>query len=227
MHDPMTVAFEVPLPILRRSTMPDRGGRRWGVTVSRRTNPENLGERTYSWWRPRGYAVVLAGHQYRWRTAAVIWHVEPDGRDSGEVCRHYRRQSDGTTKVLRSWRWHVHHWRIQLPVVQELRRTLLTRCAWCMGPSWKGARVNVSHDWDRDPTPWWRGEPGLYHSDCSSAARSARSCTCDSPVLNRDTWGTCARCGLGYGHGRTPEQTAALRRLKQVPRGQRPASVSP
>src|SRR4051812_42110753 len=114
MHDPMVVAHEVPSPIPHRESWLDRHlrGRRWGFVRSRRTNPENLGEPTYSWWRPCGYTLALAGRAYGLGTLATIWHVEPDGHDSGEVCKHWRRFPDGTTEVTRAWRWHVHHWRI-------------------------------------------------------------------------------------------------------------------
>lgn len=228
MHDPDVVAFDIPAPFLRRRGLPSApNDPRWGVRIHRRTNPENLGERVYRWWRPRGYRLFLAGQEYRAATLATIWHCEPGGRDSGEVCKHYRRdqQPDGTwsTTVLRAWRWHVHHWRVQIGPLQQLRRRVLTRCAWCAGRSRKGDAVNVSAGWDREAGPWWRGERGLYHSECLAASTAHRSCTCDAPVLDHDTWGTCARCNLRFGHGRTDAQTVRLRQLKQCGAGERPS----
>ncbi len=227
MHDPMAVAFDVPAPTLRRSGLrAHRNDPRWGVRVRRRTNPENLGERTYRWWRPRGYRLFLHGQEYRVGTLATVWHVEPGGRDSGQVCPHYRRQqqADGTwtTTRLHGWRWHVHHWRIQVPALQELRRRLLTRCEWCSGPSRKRDRVNVSHQWDRGPSPWWRGDRGLYHHDCSSATTAARACTCTDPIPENDGYGSCARCSRFLAYGRTERQRQIHLVLQSVPAGQRP-----
>lgn len=222
MHDPMTVAFDVPGPVPRRKIWTPKGGPRWGVGISRRTNPENLGERTYPWWRPRGYTLHLAGRAYELRTLVTVWHVEPDGRDSGEVCSRWRRHPDGTAMVSHAWRWHVHHWRIQVPALQAARRWLLTRCEWCGGPSRRGRRVNVSHQWDREPGPWWRGDRGLFHTECSSAEHAARTCVCDEPVLEHRGWGRCARCSLFRGYGLTDAQRAGVAVMQRCPRGQSP-----
>ncbi len=192
MHDPLTVAFEIRRPWPKRQRH----------ALSRLT-PR---------WSFQGCFWTLAGriHLY-WPGIVTVWHVEPDGRDSGEVC-----------KRTGSWRWHVHHWRIQIIPLQDLRRWLLTRCAWCGGPSRKRSRVNVSHSWDGPRGPWWRGAPGLFHTDCSSAERAARSCTCESPILDHDGWGRCARCNLGYSYGRKDNHRAVMRLLKTLPAGQRP-----
>ncbi len=90
---------------------------------------------------------------YYWPSLITIWHAEPGGRDAFEVCK---RSSH--------WRWHLHHWKIQIRPLQNLRRRLLTSCAEC---GRKGS-PNISHQWDRERSPWWRGERGLYHRECSS-----------------------------------------------------------
>ena len=41
---------------------------------------------------------------------------------------------------------------------------------------------------------WWKGEPGLFHHDCSSAKRARHGCSCEHPATT-DRWGECARCG--------------------------------
>jgi len=155
----------------------------------------------------------------------VAWHREPHGRDSGEVCKHYIRhqEPDGSWKgrPVSAWKWHVHHYRIQVPPLQGLRRSLLTRCAWCGGRSVKGNPVNVSHQWDGPRGHWWRGEPGLYHCDCSSVARARIGCSCKNP-LTTDRWGECARCGERL-YDRSDRQREANRILiEDVPAGTPP-----
>lgn len=227
MHDPLVVAFDIHMPIPRRSSLSTVGStHRWGIRARRRTNPEHLGHRVYPWWRPAGYRVYLSGHEYHLRRLATVWHVEPDGRDSGEVCKHYRReqQPDGTwsTTVLNGWRWHIHHWRIQIPALQALRRRLLTRCAWCGGRSTKTNPVNISHQWDSPKTPWWRGDTHLFHQACSSVHTAHRTCTCEDPILDHDNYGTCARCNLFRAFGRTARTTKVHQLYKRCPAGQAP-----
>jgi hypothetical protein len=180
MHDPMVVAFEIRRP--------------W---PSRHSHP--IGKAR---WRFKGSFWTLAGHAFYWPSVITVWHVEPLGRDSGTVCKHYRREQlpDGTWKatILRGWRWHIHHWHIQVSPYQAARRWLLTRCEWCGGKSRKRDRANVSHSWHHEKTRWWRGEAGLFHHDCSSVATAHRTCVCLEPIFEHDlggvAYGTCARC---------------------------------
>lgn len=150
---------------------------------------------------PRFGFVTFAGRRFYFPGIITVWHHEPGGKDSGEVCKHWRTNRDGKRVPDRSWRWHVHHWHIQVRPLQALRRWALTRCAWCGGPSRKGDAVNVSHSWDGPRGRWWQGEPGLYHHWCSSAKTAWNTCTCDQPDLGshlsgqpRD-YGPCTRCG--------------------------------
>lgn len=145
-----------------------------------------------------------------WPSLVTVWHREPGGHDSGTVCKWDTR-----------WRFHVHHWRIQVPPLQELRRRLLTRCAWCGGRHRKGDAVNVSHSWDGPRGRWWQGEPGLYHGDCSAVASAHATCVCESPVLEHDGYGQCARCGKSRSFGTTEERLTRARELAVIPEGSR------
>jgi hypothetical protein len=158
---------------------------------------------------------------WHWPAIVTVWHREPGGRDSGEVCRHYRRLPDGTTRTLRGWRLHAHHWRVQIPPAQALRRRLLTRCAWCHSRDRKGDPVNFSHSWDGPRGRWWQGEPGLYHGDCSAISIAQATCICDDPVLEHDTYGKCARCMKSRSFGMTAEGLARARELAAIPAGGR------
>jgi hypothetical protein len=70
-------------------------------------------------------------------------------------------------------RWHVHHWHVQIPPIQDLRRWLFSRCSHC-GGGFKYGESPVSHQWDSDGPRWFRSERSVYHSACSSAAVPSR-----------------------------------------------------
>lgn len=163
---------------------------------------------------------VRWGTGRRWYFPAIVtvWHVEPGGHDSGEVCRHYDHV---TNKARGGWRWHVHHWRLQIHPLRELRRRLLTRCSWCGGRSTRRDAVDTSHSWDGPRGRWWQGEPGLYHTDCSGVARAHLSCACADPLLPHDGYGTCVMCGKSYSWGRPPSQLPIIRSLQTIPAGTR------
>ena len=204
MHDPMTVAFEICRPWPRRSD--------YGLSSPR--------------WRFRGRFWQIAGRRYYWPSLITVWHVEPGGHNSGEICKHYRRVQAGDGKpeirFLRGWRWHVHHWRVQVRPLQNLRRWAPTRCTWCHGPSRKGDLVNHSHGWDGPRGRWWQGEPGLYHSDCSTVAAAHHVCLCETPATRDGRWGTCQRCGRFAPAGQTRERKDQAAMLTTVRAGTRP-----
>lgn len=245
MHDPMVVAFDIRRPWPERSKHHDAkpGKPRWQMRLHHvcgswcgDNRAQHEASNPFPWWRPGSYSVfwTVAGRGWYWPSLITIWHVEPGGHDSGEVCKHQERvqRPDGTWKYeLRSgWRWHVHHWRIQVPPLQHLRRRMLTRCEWCGGRSRKGDAVNVSNGGDRERGPWWRGERHLMHVDCSAIQRAHRVCLCVAPLCgNEDSkgepYGLCARCG----HHRPFQPTAALldrlRLLAAIPTGKRDRAV--
>lgn len=244
MHDPMVVAFTIRRPWPQRSTLHDAKPcqPRWSIrhhhtcgdhcadqAKHRTSNP-------FPWWRARSYSVfwTIAGRGWYFPDLITIWHVEPGGHDSGEVCPHYQRtrQPDGTyrSRVLHGWRWHVHHWRVQVGPLQHLRRRLLTRCTWCQGRSRKRDAVNVSNGGGRERTPWWRGERGLFHMDCSSVARAHRTCLCADPVCpgadsSGQPYGYCARCGRHRSFRATPAALDRMRLLASIPAGRRAPAV--
>ena len=165
MHDPMTVAFSIRRPWPGRPR-PVKSGPRWRFRFHHRPwwDPSDW----YSHWR-------IAGREVYFPSLLTVWHVEPGGADSGDVCPQYVRwQDEGGKwhgKGLNGWKWHVHHWRLQVHPLQYWRRRLLTRCEEC---GRKGS-PNHSHQWDRERGPWWKGERGLYHPECSSLVLARRT----------------------------------------------------
>lgn len=156
----------------------------------------------------------IGSHRY-WPAMVTVWHVEPGGHNSGAVCRR-----------TGAWKWHVHHYRVQVRPLQHLRRWALTRCAWCGGGSRKGDRVNISSSWNGVRSPWWRGEKELRHHDCSTVWHAHRKCLCDDPLLDGDGFGQCAFCGKYRAWGQSV--TEADRLLAALPgRGRIPAELQP
>lgn len=232
MHDPLVVAFTIRRPWPQRDRYRDaKDGRpRWEFRYSWAT------WRTF--WKPSTYKAfwTVAGIGFYWPSIITIWHVEPKGRDSGEVCRHVRREQlpDGTWKVtaLHGWKWHVHHWKIQVIPLQQFRRWLLTRCEWCGGRSRKGDYVNCSMSWDGQRSPWWRGERGLFHADCSSIQQAHRTCVCLDPIFDTELagvgYGTCLRCEKRRAWRKAGQDDGirATRILAAVPSGKRSRSAT-
>jgi hypothetical protein len=204
MHDPMTVAFEIrspwPRPAAWRTEQAARTGVRWSIG---------------------GAFWVLAGQGLYFPSLITVWHREPGNRDALTVCGGRVQQSDGTWRRTRGWRWHVHHWKIQIRPLQALRRRLLTRCTWCGGRSVKGDQVNVSHQWNRARGHWWEGERGLFHMDCSAIQTAHSTCVCDKPLLDEVTYGRCSRCTKHRSYGTTPGRLARVRVLAAIPEGRR------
>lgn len=211
MHDPDVVAFEIRRPWPRFEKWPAArpGEPRWSVGRLRHKcfegcagAPHPAGYNPHPWWRLRSYSPfwTLAGKRVFFPALITVWHREPGGHDSGEVCKHHIKNLDGTWRRSRAWRLHLHHWRIQVLPLQHLRRKLLTRCQWCGGRSTRGNYVNISHSWDGPRGRWWQGEPGLYHYGCSMGFSQSRNCTCDDPNIegHNGAYGTCVRCGKHY-----------------------------
>lgn len=197
MKDPLTVAFETRRP--------------WPTIEPWKTKQAaRVGTR----WQVSGAFWVLAGRGFYFPPLVTVWHRDPSGYDS-TTCKTYPG---------RSWRFHVHHWRLQVHPLQHWRRRLLTRCTWCGGRSVKGDCVNVSHSWDGPRARWWQGEKGLFHRDCSSVERAHSTCVCGSPVLDGRSYGQCAACGRFRPLGVTDANLAHARELQQIPLGGRSIS---
>lgn len=191
MHDPLTVAFEIRRPWPK----PDK----WKTEHSARTR---------SRWQFNGAFWVVAGHGLYWPCLITVWHRDPSGYDD-TTCRGTR------------WQWHVHHWKIQVAPLQHLRRRLLTRCTWCGGHSRKGDAVNISHQWDGPRGRWWQGEKGLFHRDCSLIKTAHATCVCELPVLDHESYGTCARCTRHRSFGQSAKWLTRARELTAIPQGER------
>jgi hypothetical protein len=127
---------------------------------------------------------------------ADIWHYDPRGADSGTVCGRIPRR--GAARLFWGAR-HVRHLRVSFPLLVEVRRRLVDRCAHCRGRSTRRDPVNHRLGWDAVlRAHWWSSSSDVYHSRCAMFARSAVSCTCEEPLLlggdAQAHYGRCALC---------------------------------
>lgn len=158
MHDPSVVVFDVHVPIPRRDRWRDarEGEKRWTPGRFRRTNPENLGQPVYPWFHLSGWHPQIAGRAFSWVTFATVWHEEPNGADSGTVCK----GMGGTELTWHNvkWAWkHRKHLNIQIRPYLRVKHWVFDRCEDCGRRFfWKGdARIGTG--WDA---------PGVLHSSC-------------------------------------------------------------
>lgn len=174
MHDPNVVAFEIRRPWPTRSGMPAKPGQpRW-----RARYPGATWWRPWAGWRPFW---TIAGRSYYWPPLVTVWHREPGGRDSLTVCG---RGSDGQRAAGRRWRWHIHHWRIQIRPLQRLRRWLFERCELC-GHRYPYGYAPVAHQWNQPAGRWWRVQRRAYHHECSSLVHVRRQLADTEDVVRR------------------------------------------
>lgn len=179
MHDPKVVAWEIVLPIPRRGYFHNDARKpddyRWGTRRRTRTNPENLGEPVYPWYRLKAWKPFrIAGRALRLWPVGTIWHNEPGGKDALTVCRNRITNDDGEfVRFTTGWRWHIHHWSFQWFFEQRLRRFLFERCKEC-GRRYPWGYAPVSHSWGEPKSRWFKVEGRAYHHECS-ALRSLRA----------------------------------------------------
>lgn len=171
MHSPEALAFSIrsPFPSMRRKIRDDQYPK-WSSPIR---FVKGRGLRYSPFMR-------LAGYEFYFDSWVDFWHMEPNGADSGTVCR-----------GRKSWKWHFWHYKVSPSLLYKWRRYLFTRCAECGGPSRKGHMVNHSDaGWYGAPkTPLWCGSIKVYHAECLSKVSKARH-----ELLHNHEKATCWTC---------------------------------
>jgi len=161
MHDPMVMVFSLGVPIPRTKWKRAAVQPRWGARRRRYTCPRDesplCGEAIHPWWRPAAWELFLAGRDIGWTEVVDVWHAEPDGRDSGTVCK----GMGGTELTWANVRWawaHRRHLDIRWLHWQRTRNWLFLRCTRC-GQPFRGAhRARIGR---------WNGDArDVRHRDC-------------------------------------------------------------
>ena len=164
MHDPDVVVFDLhaPIPYLARKWCKNLP--RTGIRRRRRTNSENLGEPVYPWYRPEGYDVTVIDNSVKLLELATVWHSEPGGADSGQVCGRLPSGSDFTWAKLR-WSWaHREHIRIQWQLGRSWWRWYVQRCD-DYGQRFRRREARFGTGWDSGK---------VMHHACSSVRHLRR-----------------------------------------------------
>jgi hypothetical protein len=96
------------------------------------------------------------------RHVVVIWHRDPKG---GDLCYgpYHERLHQGHRGI--NPRWHFWHWEFQVPIIQEIKRWMWSKCARC-GDGFEWCEIPCTHRWEGKPARWFRGEEEVYHYKC-------------------------------------------------------------
>ena len=174
MHDPQTVAFEIRSPFRDApSKLWPKGYRRSLVTIWH-VDPERDGSDDSCGWFIRQRHLSKADRELADRLITnefdniAMWFTGADDKEKIS-------QVLGTFACLRRqerpwWkhpRWHFWHWRFQVHHWQALRRWLFSRCEGC-GKRFSYGYSPVSFQWDSPKPKVFRGEVGVYHSECAN-----------------------------------------------------------
>jgi hypothetical protein len=159
MHSPEVVVFDIHIPI---------PSIKWKVNNSkwkfkrRRYNtdgdPHPLNNKPmYSWWSPKAWELVLNGRLMGWLDIGTVWHYDPDGADSGSVCKGMKSSEFSWHNLKWAWKHRKHieiHWRHY----RKYHRWLFDRCDRC-GLPFRGNYRTVIGEWSGDR---------MWHTHCST-----------------------------------------------------------
>lgn len=116
--------------------------------------------------RPWPRRVNWSTRKWYWPALITVWHVDPETDGTDNSCGWPNN---------RWWKFHVHHWRVQVQPWLKLRRRLFTRCEYCGEPFTKNDKgpnpIRLAVMWGKPQTlkrRWLQGERFLFHNDCTS-----------------------------------------------------------
>jgi len=173
MYDPMTVAFEIKMPWPRKTT--GMNGYKyypplvtiWHVDPERRGDDDSC-----DWWgsHRKLNAKEKAIVEQMWVMESTLDNrpFYPDHRAHKDFQELKRLVREWQRRPRFRWRprWHFWHWKIQIPVVQDLKRWLWSRCKKC-GKGFPWGYAPCSDSWNAPGPRWFRGERDVYHHNCA------------------------------------------------------------
>lgn len=204
MHSPEALAFSIrsPFPSMRRKIKD--GNPKWKSPIR---HVRGLKFRFSPF-------MTLAGYEYYFDSWVDVWHIEPNGADSGTICKtKWYKDKQGNQRGRQTWKWHFWHYKVSWSLLYKWRRWLFTRCAECGGPSRKGNMVNHSDaGWYGAPrVPLWCGEIKLYHSECLSKVSKQRH-----ELIHTHEKATCWTCSGKSSFAAKRKQAASKKVAKEL-----------
>lgn len=88
-----------------------------------------------------------------------------EGELAGFLSNIYRCYLRHHRKWWQHPRWHIHHWKIVVAPILNLKRMMFTKCCKC-GGKFKYGESPVTSNWHSEGPKWFKSEVGMYHSDC-------------------------------------------------------------
>lgn len=164
MHDPNTVAFDISFPLFWKRTRTGLKPRISLVTIWHR-DPEKDGDENSCDWHgsrfPEHWLEELNQlDESAQRAVRFIWWMFHDKLRPRPWWRHPK--------------WHIHHWRIQLHLVQRFKRWMWSRCQKCgRGFSWHDAGGRVVGTWGNTGPTWFRNGEKIWHMRCEGKEEAA------------------------------------------------------
>jgi hypothetical protein len=154
MHDPMTVAFQLPFGITIWHVDPERGG----------------DDDSCDWFgNHRPLTEREEGVRQCVENMETLLDNRPHFPDSPEHLEFQHLKAAVSVWRRRGVRlpvrWHFWHWRFQIAGLLNLKRFLFSRCAGC-GRRFSWGYAPLSTSWGGDGPRWFRGEPHTYHFGC-------------------------------------------------------------
>ncbi len=177
MHDPRTVAFEIPRPWPQRTREGIErqlyGRWHWPTLITVwHVDPERDGSDDSCDWHNRKRPLKP------WEKGIVeaMWDLEtlldnrPHWPDSPEhKAFQVLKSAVWEWRRRHGWRWHprwhVWHWSLQVHPLQALKRRLFTRCTKC-GQPFRNNESVFSGSWESDGPRWFRSERNVFHDRC-------------------------------------------------------------
>ena len=186
MHSPLTVAFRIPRPWPEKSSTL---GWYWPamITIWHR-DPEKGGDddscdylgfdltKKNGWW-PGHLDEFKELSEDAQSAVRFVWWKWKDKL----TARHWWQHP----------KFHLHHWEVQIHVLQALKRYLFSRCSRCGGRfSWKEAtRGQVIGTWHGNGPAWFKNAEKIWHFKCDPTSKPNVPLEADMPATAREMAG--------------------------------------
>ena len=157
MHDPMTVAFDIRIP---KFWQKKRHGIRpnIGLLTIWHVDPEKDGDENSCDWH---------GSHFNEHWVAELDQLPEDARRAVMFMWWMFHDKLRPRAWWRHPKLHVHHWQLQIHLIQRFKRWAFSRCSKCGERfTWKDCSGNVIGTWSNDGPAWFKNGENIRHMNC-------------------------------------------------------------